>query len=91
MASPAKGPVRKCIGCGVKGTKNSLIRLVVDEENRVVWDLQQIKPGRGAYLCPARDCLTMAIKRGGFKRAFRKNVRTDGIEGPTVPWSEQQK
>jgi hypothetical protein len=68
-----------------------LIRFVVDDENRVTWDPQQAKPGRGAYLCPAQDCLTAALKRGGFKRAFRKFVKTEGLEGAAVPWSGQEK
>lgn len=38
-------------------------------------------PGRGAYLCrdkqtgePARDCLALAVRRGGFARTLHRSV-----------------
>ena len=46
-------------------------RLQVDEKRRL--------PGRGAYLCPARECLEKAMRRGAFSRAFRTKVTDDGL------------
>jgi len=31
-------------------------------------------PGRGAYLCPAPECLSTARKRGGVERTLKRKV-----------------
>ncbi len=51
---------------------------------RAVFDRGGTMPGRGAYLCvgeapdePARECLTLAQRRGGIARALRRSVTID--------------
>ena len=45
------------------------------EGDRVVADPGAAAPGRGAYLCADNpDCMTLAARRGGFKRSFRAPV-----------------
>jgi hypothetical protein len=34
-------------------------------------------PGRGAYVCPEKDCLDKALARRAFARAFRGPVSID--------------
>lgn len=63
------GPVRSCIGCGARKAQSELTRIVVGPEGVVV-DRKRRLPGRGAYLCGA-GCLTAAVKRKAFGRAFR--------------------
>ena len=65
------GPVRTCIGCGVKKSQGELQRVVAAPEGGgVVVDRKSRQPGRGAYLCGA-GCLSAALKRKAFGRAFR--------------------
>jgi predicted RNA-binding protein YlxR (DUF448 family) len=65
--------------------KPELVRIVAAREDgdprRAVLDATGTMPGRGAYLCrgastaePARDCLALALRRGGLARALRTPV-----------------
>lgn len=67
---PLEGPVRSCLGCGTKRAQRELTRVALDPEGEVVVDRERRLPGRGAYLCGA-GCLTAALKRKAFGRAFR--------------------
>jgi uncharacterized protein len=69
------GAERKCIGCGTKRAKGSLLRLVLDEKGQVVVDGRHSAPGRGAYLC-GPGCLKAAAVRKALQRAFRGKVQT---------------
>lgn len=68
-------PVRTCLGCGKKQTKALLRRLVL-EKNQLLLDRLQTAPGRGAYLC-GPGCLSAAVKRKAFHRAFKMDVAVD--------------
>ncbi|MBW2140491.1 MAG: YlxR family protein, partial [Deltaproteobacteria bacterium] len=81
----ARGPVRTCLGCLGKKTKVELVRLTLNEKGEVIWDYEQIRPGRGAYICPSRDCLAAALKAKKFSRAFRRSVSTERLEGSELP------
>ena len=65
-----EGPVRSCVGCGAKKAQGELTRVALDPEGAVVVDRERRLPGRGAYLCGA-GCVTAALKRKAFGRAFR--------------------
>jgi predicted RNA-binding protein YlxR (DUF448 family) len=65
-----EGPVRSCVGCGARRAQAELTRVALDPEGVVVVDKERRLPGRGAYLCGA-GCLTAALKRKAFGRAFR--------------------
>lgn len=64
------GPIRSCIGCGARKAQSELTRVAVSPEGSLVVDRKRRVPGRGAYLCGA-GCLTAAVKRKAFGRAFR--------------------
>jgi uncharacterized protein len=68
-------PERMCIGCRVRRPQRELVRLS-REDGRVV-PAQQGALGRGAYLCPALECLDAADKKRAFARAFRGPVIMD--------------
>jgi uncharacterized protein len=68
--STISGPVRTCIGCGARKAQSELTRVVVGPDGGLVVDRKRRLPGRGAYLCGA-GCLTAAVKRKAFGRAFR--------------------
>ncbi|MBW2061569.1 MAG: YlxR family protein [Deltaproteobacteria bacterium] len=88
-ASGSGGPIRTCLGCSRKRIKSELVRLALDEKGRVVWDEQQIRPGRGAYICPSRVCLKAMLKKKKLARAFRRPVSTALLESSAVPWQEE--
>ncbi|QQR46356.1 YlxR family protein [Myxococcus xanthus] len=64
------GPVRTCVGCGSRRLQAELTRFVIGPGGAIEVDRKRRLPGRGAYLCGA-GCLTAALKRKAFGRAFR--------------------
>lgn len=75
-----KVPQRQCVGCGELKSKKELLRIVRTPEGTVEFDTSPAgkKPGRGAYLCPNRECLAKAVKRKGLERGLQHPV-TDEI------------
>ena len=76
-----KQPLRKCTGCGEMKEKRELVRVVKapdvkDEEGNIIssgqvsLDTTGKKPGRGAYVCPCRECFEKARKARRFERAL---------------------
>ena len=65
-------PIRTCISCGTKRSKNELIRLVLDTHGLVVRDDFAKRQGRGAYVCPRKSCWESLRSRKLPNRAFRK-------------------
>jgi len=57
----------------MRDEKHRLIRIVVRDRSVAV-DLQQIQPGRGAYLHPRPECLERALKRRSLGRALRSEI-----------------
>ena len=57
-----KIPQRTCIGCGAIRNKKELLRIVRTPEQEVLLDPTGKKSGRGAYICPATECLEKAFK-----------------------------
>lgn len=70
MAHVKKVPLRKCSGCGEMKPKKELIRVVRSPEGEISLDLIGRAAGRGAYICPAIDCLRTARKARRFERSF---------------------
>jgi predicted RNA-binding protein YlxR (DUF448 family) len=56
-------PIRTCVGCRKKRKKEEMIWLVQRPEGTVVVDTKKPHRGRGLYVCPDRECLSMARKR----------------------------
>jgi predicted RNA-binding protein YlxR (DUF448 family) len=73
-------PQRSCLGCRVSKDQDLLIRFVLSPENEVLPDLESKLPGRGAYTCINRDCLTKAVTQRQFKRSFKQDVQTQSPE-----------
>lgn len=67
---PKKLPERQCLGCRSMKPKRELVRVVRSPEGSVSIDRHGKAPGRGAYICPAPDCLKRAIKSRALSRAF---------------------
>ena len=72
-------PIRSCIGCRKTGEPSELMRMVL-VGGKVIFDQQQIAPGRGAWV--HRKCLKMAIDRQAFKWAFKLTEMPEVEEVP---------
>jgi predicted RNA-binding protein YlxR (DUF448 family) len=65
------------VGCGEPAPKGLLVRFVL-RGGAVEPDPAGVLPGRGAYLHRNGACAREAIRRRGFDRSFRAQVRTPG-------------
>ncbi|MBO8128815.1 MAG: YlxR family protein [Peptococcaceae bacterium] len=79
MGKSKKVPYRKCIGCQEMKPKRELIRIVRTPEATVELDFTGKRSGRGAYLCPNKECLDQSLKGGRLDKALRFNVPEDTI------------
>ena len=67
-------PLRTCVVCGTKTTKNNLLRLVAPPTGGVETDPTGKAPGRGAYVCKDGDCAQGPGKRGRIDFALRRKM-----------------
>ena len=74
MQKPKKIPQRQCMGCREMKEKRDLIRVVKSPEGEISLDFRGKKPGRGAYVCPAAECLKRARKSRALERAFSAQI-----------------
>jgi len=69
-----KTPIRTCVSCRSSSDKKQLIRIVRMPDGEVRIDPTGKSPGRGAYLCGAKECLELAFKANKLGRALRCDV-----------------
>ena len=60
--------------------KKEMIRVIRTSEQEFVLDATGKKNGRGAYICPNRECLSQAIKRKGLERSFKQAIPKEVYE-----------
>ena len=70
MSNTRKMPQRKCVGCQEMKNKKELIRVIRTAEGEFLLDAN----GRGAYLCPSRECFQKAVKSRGLERSFKQAI-----------------
>jgi hypothetical protein len=63
-------PIRTCVGCGERASKQSLLRVVVGA-NGLTPDPGARAPGRGAYLHRTSACWQQFSRRRGAVRSLR--------------------
>lgn len=83
-------PERTCIICRRKTSKGDLIRLVLVATGGVEVDIGGKLKGRGAYLCPFRDCWNVAVKGGRLEYSLKGKIDAEGRKrlsdyGQTLP------
>ncbi len=71
---PKKTPIRTCVACRVSSDKNSLTRIVRLGDGEVKIDPTGKAPGRGAYLCGAKECVAAALKANKLGRVLRCEI-----------------
>ena len=73
-------PVRMCVGCQEMKNKKEMIRVIKTPEGTFMLDATGKKNGRGAYICPNRECLSQAIKSKGLERSFKQAIPKEVYE-----------
>ncbi len=66
-------PLRTCIVCRKKSTKNEFIKVVKTSDGAVKL-LQPGVEGRGAYICASPECIKKCIKTKALNRVFKTQV-----------------
>ncbi|MBI5902842.1 MAG: YlxR family protein [Deltaproteobacteria bacterium] len=72
-------PLRTCIACRKKAEKARLVRLVAGG-GVLRYDRDAVLEGRGAYICPDKNCLAGAYKKGAFQRAIKTKAGLPDID-----------
>ena len=80
MSTNKKVPMRKCVGCQEMKSKKEMIRIIRNTEGEFQLDATGKKNGRGAYICPTRDCMQAAIKNHGLERSFSQAIPQEVYE-----------
>ena len=75
-----KIPMRMCVGCRQMRPKKELLRVVRTPENEIRLDRTGKASGRGAYVCPAEECLEKAQKIRALERALEHKVDPEVFE-----------
>ncbi|RLY92452.1 DUF448 domain-containing protein [Kocuria tytonicola] len=68
---------RTCVGCRATASPDQLVRVTMEDTEhgpRVVADLHRRRGGRGAWVHATRECVTTAVRKKAFNRAFRTAV-----------------
>ena len=60
--------------------KKEMIRVIRTSEQEFVLDATGKKNGRGAYICPNRECLSQACKSKGLERSFKQAIPKEVYE-----------
>jgi hypothetical protein len=69
------GPIRRCIATGERLAKDGMVRCAVDPDGVIVPDVAAALPGRGLWLTARRDIIALALKKKGFDRAAKRQVK----------------
>ena len=74
--------LRTCVGCRRAVPPCQLVRVTVEHTAhgpRAVPDPLRRLGGRGAWVHPTRECVTAAVRKRAFNRAFRSAVDTEDL------------
>ncbi|WP_418790184.1 RNase P modulator RnpM [Phosphitispora sp. TUW77] len=80
MVKKKKIPMRMCLGCQEMRPKKELIRVVRTPDDIIEIDAGGKRSGRGAYICPTKECLLKAVKGKRMEKAFGRTVPQEVVE-----------
>jgi len=72
-------PERTCIGCRNVFPKEEVLRIVAGPDGIAI-DYREKLPGRAAYVCPKRECITRALSKDGLAKALHLRIKLPGVE-----------
>ena len=67
-------PQRTCVGCREVKNKRELVRVVRTSDGNIELDDTGKKNGRGAYVCPTRDCWERALTGKQLERTLHSTL-----------------
>lgn len=73
-------PIRRCVSCGQRLPKSSMIRVVSTPSGSIEIDLKGKKAGRGSYLCTQVDCWGDATTKTRLDYSLKKTLTGDQRE-----------
>ncbi len=73
-------PQRTCLACRQVKAKRELIRLVHTPDGNIEIDTGGKKAGRGAYLCPVRECWEIGLKGNRLEHALQTHLGQENRE-----------
>ena len=69
-----KIPQRQCMGCRERKEKRQMLRVVRCTDAEVRLDFSGKLNGRGAYVCPRKECLVKARKSRALERCLETPI-----------------
>jgi predicted RNA-binding protein YlxR (DUF448 family)/ribosomal protein L30E len=75
VAKPGSESTRMCIACRRPLSREGSLRFVRGPDGALAHDARSKLSGRGARTCADLACLTKAVKRGAFAKAFKATVK----------------
>ena len=69
-----KIPQRQCMGCRERKEKRQMLRVVRCTDGEVRLDFSGKLNGRGAYVCPQKECLVKARKSRALERCLETPI-----------------
>lgn len=69
-------PFRKCIACGSRRNEIELLRIVKNKD-QILIDPGSDLPGRGAYICPNKNCITKSQENNLLGKALKTEISDD--------------
>lgn len=67
-------PQRTCVACRQVKAKRDLIRVVRLPGGEIEIDITGKKDGRGAYLCPTRECMDKILKGNQLEHTLKTSI-----------------
>ncbi|NLJ34065.1 MAG: YlxR family protein [Firmicutes bacterium] len=84
-------PQRMCVGCQQMKPKRELIRIVRTPEEEIHIDPTGKRSGRGAYICPRRECLELALKQKALGKALKTVIPLEIVESLQQELAEDER
>ena len=81
-------PERTCVGCRGVFNKDAVVRIVAGPPGIVI-DYREKLPGRAAYVCPTKECITKALSKENLSRALHLKVRPPEAEAAPAPFHRE--
>ena len=64
-------PIRTCIACRTKGTKDNFIKIVKNKSGSISIEKGSKLEGRGCYICRNKECFDKCLKTKALNRVFK--------------------
>ena len=68
------------MGCGVINNKKQMLGVLKTTYDHIIIEATGRKNGRGAYICPSKDCYKKAVKNKGLERSLKMAIPKEVYE-----------